>query len=300
MDSVDSAGVGSSDSGLAVGFAVGCRLIAGGVAGLSAAVSAVSESVFSASLTVSAVGPSPACWAGGSSATVPSSPAWPHRSHRRPWGRPSRPSSASCSEGFGFAVPVLSLSESGLFSVEFRRLRRRRSLGVEPGGLSALATPAPATIPAATPAVNIPAPNHTKNSVAPCPSPVPTAQKITRVVRPRGRLTELTLADSSASPDGVGGCQFENPEEIGRGGFGVGVPLQPARARSDSLAVKVLTADVEPDNVERFVREQVAMGKLSGHPVQDRQMSTITVVPQECSVSLRPVGPTRRGARAGW
>jgi len=28
----------------------------------------------------------------------------------------------------------------------------------------------------------------------------------------------------------------------------------------------VLTADLEPDNLERFVREQVAMGKLSGHP----------------------------------
>ncbi len=38
-----------------------------------------------------------------------------------------------------------------------------------------------------------------------------------------------------------------------------------------TVAVKVLTADVEPDNVERFVREQVAMGKLSGHPVRDRR-----------------------------
>ena len=30
--------------------------------------------------------------------------------------------------------------------------------------------------------------------------------------------------------------------------------------------MKVLTADLEPDNLERFVREQIAMGKLSGHP----------------------------------
>jgi hypothetical protein len=30
--------------------------------------------------------------------------------------------------------------------------------------------------------------------------------------------------------------------------------------------VKVLTADLEPDNVERAVPEQAAMGKLSGHP----------------------------------
>ena len=80
----------------------------------------------------------------------------------------------------------------------------------------------------------------------------------------------MTLADSSASPGGVGGRQFENPEEIGRGGFGVVYRCsQPELDRT--VAVKVLTADVEPDNVERFVREQVAMGKLSGHPVRDRR-----------------------------
>jgi serine/threonine protein kinase len=63
---------------------------------------------------------------------------------------------------------------------------------------------------------------------------------------------------------------FENPEEIGRGGFGVVYRCsQPELDRT--VAVKVLTADVEPDNVERFVREQVAMGKLSGHPVRDRR-----------------------------
>ena len=38
------------------------------------------------------------------------------------------------------------------------------------------------------------------------------------------------------------------------------------RALDRVVAVKVLTADLEPDNLERFVREQVAMGKLSGHP----------------------------------
>ena len=56
-----------------------------------------------------------------------------------------------------------------------------------------------------------------------------------------------------------------DPEEIGRGGFGVVYRCaQPALDRT--VAVKVLTADLEPDNLERFVREQVAMGKLSGHP----------------------------------
>ena len=58
---------------------------------------------------------------------------------------------------------------------------------------------------------------------------------------------------------------FADPEEIGRGGFGV-VYRCTQRALDRIVAVKVLTADLEPDNLERFVREQVAMGKLSGHP----------------------------------
>ena len=58
---------------------------------------------------------------------------------------------------------------------------------------------------------------------------------------------------------------FEDPEEIGRGGFGV-VYRCIQRELDRTVAVKVLTAYLEPDNLERFVREQVAMGKLSGHP----------------------------------
>ncbi|MBP1819507.1 protein kinase [Mycobacterium sp. OAE908] len=58
---------------------------------------------------------------------------------------------------------------------------------------------------------------------------------------------------------------FEDPQEIGRGGFGVVYRCsEPELDRT--VAVKVLTADLEPGNVERFVREQLAMGKLSGHP----------------------------------
>jgi serine/threonine-protein kinase PknK len=58
---------------------------------------------------------------------------------------------------------------------------------------------------------------------------------------------------------------FTEPQEIGRGGFGVVYRCsQPELDRV--VAVKVLTADLDPDNLERFVREQVAMGKLSGHP----------------------------------
>ena len=58
---------------------------------------------------------------------------------------------------------------------------------------------------------------------------------------------------------------FDHPEEIGRGGFGVVYRCR-QRALDRTVAVKVLTAGLEPDNLERFVREQIAMGKLSGHP----------------------------------
>jgi ATP/maltotriose-dependent transcriptional regulator MalT len=69
----------------------------------------------------------------------------------------------------------------------------------------------------------------------------------------------------AAIPAELMAAGFENPEEIGRGGFGVVYRCsQPALDRT--VAVKVLTADLEPDNLERFMREQVAMGKLSGHP----------------------------------
>jgi serine/threonine-protein kinase PknK len=78
--------------------------------------------------------------------------------------------------------------------------------------------------------------------------PLPTQRDL-----PAGIPAELTAAG------------FEDPEEIGRGGFGL-VYRCTQRALDRTVAVKVLTTDLEPDNLERFVREQVAMGKLSGHP----------------------------------
>ncbi|MFE3190173.1 protein kinase [Nocardia sp. NPDC059240] len=58
---------------------------------------------------------------------------------------------------------------------------------------------------------------------------------------------------------------FGEAVEIGRGGFGVVYRcFQPALERT--VAIKVLTADLESDALERFVREQLAMGKLCGHP----------------------------------
>ncbi|MGV9864885.1 protein kinase domain-containing protein [Rhodococcus koreensis] len=58
---------------------------------------------------------------------------------------------------------------------------------------------------------------------------------------------------------------FEDAQEVGRGGFGVVYRCeQPSLDRT--VAVKVLTAGVDRDDRDRFVREQRAMGKLSGHP----------------------------------
>ncbi|NGP09549.1 protein kinase, partial [Rhodococcus sp. 14C212] len=58
---------------------------------------------------------------------------------------------------------------------------------------------------------------------------------------------------------------FEDAHEIGRGGFGVVYRCrQPALDRT--VAIKVLTSEPDPDNLERFLREQRAMGRLSGHP----------------------------------
>ncbi len=58
---------------------------------------------------------------------------------------------------------------------------------------------------------------------------------------------------------------FGGPVEIGRGGFGVVYRAFQAGLER-TVAIKVLTADLESEALERFVREQLAMGKLSGHP----------------------------------
>jgi serine/threonine-protein kinase PknK len=57
---------------------------------------------------------------------------------------------------------------------------------------------------------------------------------------------------------------FADADEIGRGGFGI--VYRCAQTTLDRVvAVKVLTVEVE-DSRERFVREQQAMGRLTGHP----------------------------------
>ncbi|HSS25293.1 MAG TPA: protein kinase, partial [Mycobacterium sp.] len=66
-------------------------------------------------------------------------------------------------------------------------------------------------------------------------------------------------------PAELRGAGFEAAAEVGRGGFGVVYRCaQPLLDRS--VAVKVLTANLDPENLDRFLREQHAMGRLSGHP----------------------------------
>jgi serine/threonine-protein kinase PknK len=57
---------------------------------------------------------------------------------------------------------------------------------------------------------------------------------------------------------------FDDAEEIGRGGFGI-VYRCTQVGLDRTVAVKVLTTDLD-ENRERFLREQRAMGRLTGHP----------------------------------
>jgi non-specific serine/threonine protein kinase len=55
---------------------------------------------------------------------------------------------------------------------------------------------------------------------------------------------------------------FADAEEIGRGGFGIVFRCHQV-ALDRTIAVKVLTAEL-PEDRERFLREQRAMGRLTG------------------------------------
>ncbi|KXF52893.1 protein kinase [Rhodococcus sp. SC4] len=58
---------------------------------------------------------------------------------------------------------------------------------------------------------------------------------------------------------------FEDAHEIGCGGFGVVYRCTQTELER-TVAVKVLTAELDEENRARFFREQRAMGRLTGHP----------------------------------
>ncbi|MFE5703450.1 protein kinase [Rhodococcus koreensis] len=61
------------------------------------------------------------------------------------------------------------------------------------------------------------------------------------------------------------GTGFDDAEVIGRGGFGV-VYRCTQEDLDRTVAVKVLTVELDEENRARFFREQRAMGRLTGHP----------------------------------
>ncbi|MGV9866160.1 protein kinase domain-containing protein [Rhodococcus koreensis] len=74
--------------------------------------------------------------------------------------------------------------------------------------------------------------------------------------------TQRYPASMAAELAGVG---FDSAQEIGRGGFGV--VYRCTQGELDrTVAVKVLTVDLDEENRARFLREQQAMGRLTGHP----------------------------------
>ncbi|MGW0025575.1 protein kinase domain-containing protein [Rhodococcus sp. NPDC003383] len=69
-----------------------------------------------------------------------------------------------------------------------------------------------------------------------------------------------------ADPAGeLAGAGFDDVEVIGRGGFGA-VYRCTQTDLDRTVAVKVLTVDLDEENRARFFREQQAMGRLTGHP----------------------------------
>ena len=86
------------------------------------------------------------------------------------------------------------------------------------------------------------------------------------------------IADIAAEIRAAG---FDEVEEIGRGGFGVVYRcVQPTLDRT--VAVKVLHSDLDPDSLDRFLREQRAMGRLCGHP------NIVTILQVDATASGRP------------
>jgi non-specific serine/threonine protein kinase len=77
-------------------------------------------------------------------------------------------------------------------------------------------------------------------------------------------MTEAAGNDAGPLAAELGAVGFDDAQEVGRGAFGV-VFRANQRQLDRVVAVKVLTADLDR-NRSRFVREQRAMGRLTGHP----------------------------------
>ncbi|MDV7241808.1 MULTISPECIES: protein kinase domain-containing protein [Rhodococcus] len=94
---------------------------------------------------------------------------------------------------------------------------------------------------------------------------MPTDEEVlTAVVMDDSDNTQQSHAADSVLED-LQRSGFEDPKEIGRGGFGVVYRcVQPALDRV--VAVKILTNVLDEESRERFLREQRAMGRLTGHP----------------------------------
>nr|WP_271212180.1 protein kinase [Rhodococcus wratislaviensis]GLK38582.1 hypothetical protein GCM10017611_54490 [Rhodococcus wratislaviensis] len=69
----------------------------------------------------------------------------------------------------------------------------------------------------------------------------------------------------TATTDELRAAGFDDAREIGRGGFGV-VYRCTQSALDRAVAVKVLSGDLDDESRARFLREQRAMGRLTGHP----------------------------------
>ncbi|WP_433673048.1 protein kinase domain-containing protein [Nocardia sp. CA-136227] len=74
---------------------------------------------------------------------------------------------------------------------------------------------------------------------------------------------------------------FENAEEMARGGFGVVYRCRQA-GLDRTVTVKVLTGDLDEESQTRFVWEQQALGRLTGHP------NLVTVLAAGVSSGGRP------------
>ncbi|MGW4121788.1 protein kinase domain-containing protein [Nocardia sp. NPDC004711] len=81
--------------------------------------------------------------------------------------------------------------------------------------------------------------------------------------------------------DELAAAGFEDAEEIGRGGFGV-VYRCTQTELDRTVAVKILTAELDEENRARFFREQQAMGRLTGHP------NIVTMLQAGATASGRP------------